>query len=105
MIVDLLSDAALIHASSPKVFERGKTYASSGAVSAVSEEGDPKPVIHAEVAGTQLYATSVWIEDGEGNKCQITPWYALVPKGVDCSKRHSEPGDLILAADCAPRKD
>jgi uncharacterized Zn finger protein len=55
MIVDLLSEAALIHASSPKIFERGKTYASSGAVSIVGEVGDPEPAIQAEVAGTQIY--------------------------------------------------
>jgi hypothetical protein len=35
---DLLSDAALIRASSPKIFERGKTYASSGAISIVGEQ-------------------------------------------------------------------
>jgi hypothetical protein len=65
MIADLLSDAALIHVSSPKIFERGKTYASSGAVSIVGEAGDPKPAIHAEVAGTEIYKTTVWIEDGD----------------------------------------
>ena len=65
MIVDLLSDTALILARSPKVFERGKTYASSGAVSIVGEVGDPEPAIHTEVAGTQIYKTSVWIEDGD----------------------------------------
>jgi hypothetical protein len=65
MIADLLSDAELIHASSPKIFERGKTYASSGAVSIVGEEVDPQPAIHAEVAGTQIYKTSVRIEDGD----------------------------------------
>ena len=26
---------------------------------------DPRPLVHAEVAGTQTYATSVWIEDGD----------------------------------------
>lgn len=65
VIADLLSDAALIRASSPKIFERGKTYAASGAVSITHEESDPRPVLHAEVAGTQTYATSVWIEDGD----------------------------------------
>jgi hypothetical protein len=62
---DLLSDVALIRASSPKIFERGKTYASSGAVSIVAEEAEPRPSIRAEVAGTQLYSTSVWIDEGE----------------------------------------
>jgi len=65
MNCDLLSDAALIRASSPKIFERGKSYASSGAVSIVGEEGEPQPSIRAEVAGTQLYSTSVWIDQGE----------------------------------------
>jgi hypothetical protein len=65
MTAQLLSDAALIQASSPKIFERGKTYASSGAVSIVGEAGDPKPAIHAEVAGTEIYKTTVWIEDGD----------------------------------------
>jgi uncharacterized Zn finger protein len=65
MVADLLSDAALIHASSPKIFERGNTYAASGAVSVRGEEGDPRAAIHAEVAGTQTYTTSVWIEGGD----------------------------------------
>lgn len=63
MITNLLSDAALKHASSPKIFERGKTYASGGAVSVLSEEKEPRPAIHAEVAGTKTYTTDVWIED------------------------------------------
>jgi nitroreductase len=64
VITNLLSDAALMQASSPKIFERGKTYASAGAVSILGEEKEPGPAIHAAVAGTKTYATDVWIEDG-----------------------------------------
>ena len=63
MITNLLSDAALIQASSPKTFERGKTYASAGAISILAEESEPRPAIYAEVAGTRTYTTTVWIED------------------------------------------
>lgn len=55
---------AQLDASSAKIFERGKIYASSGAVSIVGEECDPQPAIQAEVAGTQIYNASVWIEGG-----------------------------------------
>jgi uncharacterized Zn finger protein len=30
----------------------------------VGEEGDPRPAIHAVVAGTEIYKVSAWIEDG-----------------------------------------
>ena len=64
MITNLLSDAALVQASSSKIFERGKTYASAGVVSIVGEDKEPRPAIHAAVAGTSTYTTDVWIEDG-----------------------------------------
>jgi len=76
MIADLLSDAAPVHASSPKILERGKNYASSDAVSIVAivgEDGDLQPAIHGEVAGTQIYKTSV-----RGSKTAMWPDPATV---------------------------
>ena len=55
--IDLLIDAVLIRGSSPKIFERGKTYAASGAVSITHEESDRWPVVRAEADGRHTYAT------------------------------------------------
>jgi uncharacterized Zn finger protein len=58
-----LSDASLKRASSAAIFQRGKAYASSGAVEVVDEDPMPEPALHAQVFGTETYATEVWIED------------------------------------------
>ena len=58
-----LSDASLRQASSATIFQRGKTYATSGAVEVMSEDGLPEPLLNAQVMGTELYTTEVWIED------------------------------------------
>ena len=58
-----LGDAALEQASSAAIFQRGRTYASAGAVQVLSEDPMPEPALHARVAGTELYATEVWIEN------------------------------------------
>ena len=59
-----LSDASLRQASSAAIFQRGKTYAASGAVEVISENPLPEPLLRAQVIGTELYTTEVWIEDG-----------------------------------------
>lgn len=64
-VVSLLSDTALKNISSAKIFERGVTYARSGAVRVLGEQNDPVAEIHAEVDGTETYTTRVWIEDNE----------------------------------------
>lgn len=61
--VRALSDASLIQASSAAIFQRGETYAASGAVEVVDEAPLPEPALHARVAGTETYTTEVWIED------------------------------------------
>ena len=58
-----LSDASLRQASSAAIFQRGQTYATSGAVEVVSEDPMPEPLLSAQVMGTELYTTEVWIED------------------------------------------
>jgi hypothetical protein len=109
MIADLLSDAALIHRSSTKIFERGKTYASSGAVSIVGEAGDPQPAIHAEVAGTQIYNTSVWIEDGDmAGSCDCPSaddgWFCKHQVAVALIWRHRVSGTEPVVDQAARKK-
>ena len=58
-----LGDASLRDASSPAIFQRGKAYATSGSVEVVAEDPLPEPALRAEVTGTEIYTTEVWIED------------------------------------------
>ena len=58
-----LGDASLRRASSPAIFQRGKAYATSGSVEVVAEDPLPEPALRAEVTGTEVYTTEVWIED------------------------------------------
>lgn len=60
-----LDDEALIAASSKAIFTRGKTYATAGVIEVIGEEGLPEPSLRAEIQGTELYTTEVWIEDDE----------------------------------------
>jgi hypothetical protein len=69
MIVEQLSDTALRDVSSPKILERGITYALSGAVRIISENLKPVPTIDAEVDGTATYSTRVWIDGGVDGAC------------------------------------
>ncbi|MBI2319352.1 MAG: SWIM zinc finger family protein [Betaproteobacteria bacterium] len=64
-LANALSDIALQRASSAAIFRRGRTYASSGAVEVLAEDTNPTPAIHAQVTGTDIYTTDVWIEDEE----------------------------------------
>ena len=59
-----LSDAALRDDAGPGVFQRGQTYAASGAVQEAALEAgeDGGVVLHATVLGTQLYACSVELD-------------------------------------------
>jgi hypothetical protein len=69
-LVAALSDSALRRASSSATFQRGSTYASSGAVEVRSEERGDTPAIYATVNGTEPYSTEVWFHDGEvGGTC------------------------------------
>ena len=58
-----LGDASLEDASSEAIFGRGKAYARSGAVDVLDEDPMPEPAIRAQVTGSEVYATEVWIED------------------------------------------
>lgn len=69
MLVEQLGDAELRDVSSLKIFQRGTTYALSGAVRVLSEDLQPVPTIHAEVDGTATYSTSVWIDGGVNGAC------------------------------------
>lgn len=64
-LIAALSDSALRRASSAAIFQRGKTYAGSGAVQVLSEEPGDTPAIYAQVTGGDIYATEVWIHEGE----------------------------------------
>lgn len=64
-LIAALSDSALRRASSAAIFQRGKTYATSGAVQVLSEEPGDTPAIYAQVAGSDTYETEVWIHEGE----------------------------------------
>ena len=69
MLIEQLGDAELHDVSSPKTFQRGTTYALSGAVRVLREELQPVPTIHAEVDGTATYSTSVWIDGSVVGAC------------------------------------
>ena len=58
-----LGDASLEDASSEAIFGRGKAYARSGAVEVLDEDPMPEPALRAQVIGTEVYSTEVWIED------------------------------------------
>ena len=67
---ELLMDAAIAAASGPKVFDRGRTYAASGAVRVTEELQGADMRIRGEIDGTQTYETEVWLEDGAiGGSC------------------------------------
>lgn len=101
--VRALSDASLRQASSAAIFQRGKTYASSGAVEVVGEDPLPEPALHAQVSGTDIYTTEVWIEDDavagscdcpnaeDGWFCKHQVAVALVWR--DCLAGHATPVD------------
>ena len=59
-----LSDLALRAASSKAIFERGLTYARSGAVSDLTPLAGTEPGVAAEVLGTNRYSTEVWLDEG-----------------------------------------
>jgi len=61
--VRALSDASLKRSCSAAIFQRGKTYAAAGAVDVVDEDPMPEPALRAQVSGTEIYTTEVWIED------------------------------------------
>lgn len=60
-----LSDEALIEASSKAIFGRGKTYAQADVIEVMNEDPLPEPALRAQISGSELYETSVWIEDDE----------------------------------------
>lgn len=60
-----LSDLSLRAASSKAIFERGQTYAPSGAVSDLTPLTGTEPGVAAEVLGTDCYSTEVWLDEGE----------------------------------------
>ncbi|MBY0401292.1 hypothetical protein K2X89_13420, partial [Myxococcota bacterium] len=61
--IRLLDDAELVEASGATILERGRTYATSGAVEVVAVEAEPVPRIRATVHGTQAYSVEIGIED------------------------------------------
>jgi tetratricopeptide (TPR) repeat protein len=69
-LIAALSDSALRRASSAAIFQRGKTYASGGAVQVCSETDDGTPAVCATVVGTETYSTEVRVQAGEvGGSC------------------------------------
>jgi uncharacterized Zn finger protein len=52
LLLDALTDAAIAAASGPRVFERGRTYASSGAVRVLEGAREGAAQIHAEIDAT-----------------------------------------------------
>lgn len=58
----VLGDASLKGASSGTIFRRGQSYAASGSVEVTSEDPLPEPALYAQVMGTEMYTTEVWIE-------------------------------------------
>lgn len=66
----VLADAALRGAAGASVFERGRAYMEDGAVEVLGEDPLPEPALRAQVAGSELYGTEVWIEgDALAGQC------------------------------------
>ncbi len=61
-LADLLTDEALTSLSGPKVFDRGLTYAASGAVRVIEESQGIDARIRAQIDGTQVYETSISLD-------------------------------------------
>jgi uncharacterized Zn finger protein len=61
----LLGDSALRLASSDTILARGQAYARSGAVLLLDDSDDDMPGVQAEVSGSQLYTTELWLDGGE----------------------------------------
>ena len=60
-----LTDGALRAASSPKIFERGQTYAASGKVVIALDAKQPERSVRATVHGTEPYTTEIWIDEDD----------------------------------------
>ena len=65
-----LCEGNLRAASSAAIFQRGQTYARSGAVEIIRDEPGDTPAVYATITGTQAYSTEVWVSEGEvGGAC------------------------------------
>lgn len=60
-----LADGALRAASSPKIFERGQTYAASGKVVITLDAKQPERSVRATVHGSEPYATEIWLDEDD----------------------------------------
>jgi tetratricopeptide (TPR) repeat protein len=63
-LLAVLGDDGLRSLCSAAIFARGLAYARAGVVHVIAEEPEPEPGIHAQVLGTEMYSTGVWIDDG-----------------------------------------
>jgi len=77
-LVEALSDTALRSLAGKAVFGRAKDYVTSNAITVIAEEGGAIPAIYAEIIGSDIYLTEVWVRDGS------------VGGGCDCP--HAEDG-------------
>jgi hypothetical protein len=107
-LIEQLSNAALRDVSSPKILERGTTYAHSGAVRILSEDLEPVPTIHAEVDGTATYATRVWIDGTVDGSCDCPNagdgWFCKHQVAVALVWRHRLEGVEPLLDEAARKK-
>ena len=77
-LIEALSDTALRSLAGKAVFGRAKDYVTSNAITVIAEEGGAIPAIYAEIIGSDIYLTEVWVRDGS------------VGGGCDCP--HAEDG-------------
>lgn len=69
-LIEALSDTALRSLAGKAVFGRAKDYVTSNAITVIAEEGGAIPAIYAEIIGSDIYLTEVWVrDDSVGGGC------------------------------------
>lgn len=107
--IELLGEAHLKDICGPKTLARGQTYATSGAVHVTVEDRGSRPALHANVAGTAHYTTSVAIEDGElTGECDCPSagdgWFCKHMVAVAMVWRHRLAGTELAMDEAARRQ-
>ncbi len=108
ILVEQLDNRALLLVTSPKILERGRTYAHSGAVRILNEDVEPVPKVHAEVEGTSTYTTRVWLDGGIDGSCDCPNasdgWFCKHQVAVALAWRHRLEGVEPVIDEAARKK-
>ncbi len=105
----LLSDAALTALGCRKVFDRGRTYAASGAVRVIEESAGSTARIRAQIDGTQTYETSIRLDgDALAGDCDCPHaadgWFCKHQVALCLTWRDQIAGTAPVVDDAARRK-